>query len=711
MATSANLPAGFSITTISGVRCTAVPRTATTLSGGAQTGAAKSTTETKISTTSTSITTESTPETTSSPPPPPTTSTTAAAVVNTQPPVIIPPAAVPTTLDQAPSSSATSTIASSVGVTLTSPPPAAITTAAPVEISSTFSTAISRPPDSPGPEISATALPITTPASPALLSTITPSTSPLPVALGDTLPSSSIAVVPTSFPSPSAGGSTTKRPDAESLTQQLSITRPAIATSSTGGDTKSSASSVSYLVGSESSGKAVQAGPIVGGVIGGLAGISLIAFLLFYLLRQRRKQRTGSLLTPLGTGRDSRFYEIDQGSLGPTKQSEKWRAEAGLQVEKIGGIMSVLRGKVSSLKTRVVGSRSDTPTVNLNRGQSQFLGSPFPQHSRSNSTASGASIYRLTVKDRVIDFAIRVREKLGGRSKEFDGPDSTARGGSEKQSSNIRSPKLPQLLKTDDRELHLNAKHRRASLTGRPSPSVSGLGSLDFGSSLDPFADPVNPFADPITQPKLSLSKENNYIADVRRSRGLSTDMTNQTNGTGIGTGAGGWRPPSAVPASRYPSTITPSRDSYRDTLYSTASSNARRGKGRSDPFDLERPELWRKPPPMPDARSSAAETASIIVGLERNSAVPPPLALNQTRGVDNAPPPRHASTGTYASKYSSGISLGGFGEPGPDIGSGSNSGASSLKEAGVDKYINKLERNSSVTSAVSSMGGVGKAR
>lgn len=451
-----------------------------------------------------------------------------------------------------------------------------------------------------------------------------------------------------------------------------------------------------------------------------------------------------SLLTPLTTGRRSEYYD-DKNSMGPSSRSKKWRAGVGYQTDKvktvIAGMGAGLAGIGASLKSKVAGDRSDTPSVNLNRGNSQFLDGPIPQHSRNNSVLSNHAA-TVSVKDRLTEWWERVGEGISRlrKAKEPADPFAAARGMTEKQAKMTNTPDFSQLLGMGDRDLQLRAERRRASMSGTGSvPQIGSLG-LDFNmddpfadpikgssqtwkpgnSGADPFADPKNPFADP-ARPERSIAKANTYISDIRRSRGQSVDATtNNNNATSM------YRPPSTAVGSRYPSTIAPSRDSYRDTVYSSFSANARKGKGRSDPFDLERPELWR---PRENTDSAAMYPNPLTAGG-------PPRASR----AGNAYNPRQQSTrvmstATYGSKYSSGVSsLGDWGEPGPDLGPGS--GSSSLRAnassnggstdfsamKGAQSSLDEMKQEwedkrgkdnislQSVESKASSKGGVGKA-
>ncbi|TVY84756.1 hypothetical protein LSUE1_G000567 [Lachnellula suecica] len=425
-----------------------------------------------------------------------------------------------------------------------------------------------------------------------------------------------------------------------------------------------------------SSNPQLTAAPVVGGVLGSIGFIAVVS-LLFFFLRKRKRDRRHSLLTPLTTGNRSHF-DVDG--------DEKWSSGGSSPLDKLkvaaSGLKTGVIGIGASLKSKVGGDRIGG--VNLNRGNSQFLDGTISQHSRNNSVLSNSS-GKITVRDRFTDWWESFREKLKlGKNNEPADPFAAARGMNEKQANFDKPPDFSQLLGMDDRELQLQAERRRASLTKTQSgASLPPLGSLGLNFGDDPFADPIttktttqnpprnnlNPFADPISQPQPSIPKQNTYVQDIRRSRGQSIDATQN------GPAAYG-RPPSTVAlTSRYPSTIAPSRDSYRDTVFSSWSANGRKGKGRSDPFDLERPELWRNGGNVLSGNRASRTRGFSISGRESAALYPSPLTTN------NLPPPRVVSTATprvasidtYGSKYSSGVSsFAGWGDPGPDLGPGS---------------------------------------
>lgn len=444
--------------------------------------------------------------------------------------------------------------------------------------------------------------------------------------------------------------------------------------------------------------------PVIAGIIGGVGFLAIIALLIFFCNR-RRKSKRGSLLTPLNPRTRGQFYDIDkkaQGqyydiyddSVGSAGRGTNFKAQIGGAATNFG---AGIAGIGSTLKSHV--HPGNRPTVNLNRGNSQFYETPIPYHSRNNSVASVHSLH-YAAKDRADDLTNRVKSVFRRTQKETD-PFAMARGMSKKQ-ANINAPQdFGNLMDMDDRNLLLKAERRRLS---HSSDSGAGqmLGNLglDFGIPQDPFADPVpkmakskpniNPFADPnmwdsISRPDPTKPRTNTYINDIRRSRGESLDSTTRghKNASSSVYGPAAYRTPSISSVSRYPSSIAPSTESFRDTLYSTASNinNTRRVAGRSDPFDLERPELWlpilansvpkvpgRSSPALPERASDLYSDPLMMPNSKPDQASITPTSRVMTNDS------RIPSQGTYESKYSSRTSMGDWGDPGPDVGSGPNS-------------------------------------
>lgn len=441
--------------------------------------------------------------------------------------------------------------------------------------------------------------------------------------------------------------------------------------------------------------------------------IALVAFLIWFF--RRRRNRRDSLLTPLGSGQRTSFFT---GGDDTNEKGSRWKYEWSYQTDRLRSagaeFKESLVGLGAALKSKFSRDRSDTPSVNLNRGNSQFLDGPVPQHSRNNSAVS-SNLGHVSFKERAMDWWERLGEKASFARLRRKGSDSEYpfTSAPEKKATMSNAPNFSRLGDTDERGLQLQAERRRSSLTGGSLGLNFGISSQTSDPFADPtlppakqapsytnpFADPTNPFADPegpaIPQP--SAAKTNTYIADIRRSRGQSIDAATTSNNATSSM----YRPPST---SRYPSTIAPSRDSYRDTVYSSFSANARKGKGRSDPFDLERPELWKPrieskdmyPPPLNSTRNANAKAQGIL-------------------GMDVGGQPGKRVT-YNSSKYSSGVSgLSEWGDPGPDVAPGSLSKESVLGN-GMDIYNQQqtgggagYEVNRSSSNA-SSKGGVGKA-
>jgi hypothetical protein len=393
---------------------------------------------------------------------------------------------------------------------------------------------------------------------------------------------------------------------------------------------------------------------VAGGVIGGVVAISVLAFFIWWWRRRLLRKRRSTLLTPLDLvpsyDRDEKGgYVITRGSIGPTPVTEKVKAALGQNFKK-------LRGHIRN---------RTAPSVNLDRGTSQFM-DPAGPRSRSNSGIIGAEP---TTMD-------RLRGWWSGLSKKRnqDSQEKTAAVAQPKKAASSSQPDFLTLLNMDNPELDREAQRRRASIArqkGSASSADNFLGGLNLNfSNDDPFSDanaiahisakpaplavgsggPSNPFSDTNAIPEPMPTKPATYVADIRRSRSNSI-----------------------ATARRQPSTVY-NRDSTTSLgSLATATTANQRNKFRSDPFDLERPELLgraRLPP------SSSVNTNPNTTGTTRDSAAvdTDPLARPPTRARTRA----ESFTSRYSkySKYSSGISvlsavesMGEWSDPGPDVG------------------------------------------
>ena len=409
---------------------------------------------------------------------------------------------------------------------------------------------------------------------------------------------------------------------------------------------------------------------VAGGVIGGVVAISILTFFIWWWRRRVMRKRRSTLLTPLDAvpnfDRDEKGgYVITRGSIGPTPVTEKVRAALGQNFRKIRG----------HIRNRTA------PSVNLDRGTSQFI-DMASTHSRSSSGIIGAET---TTGDRVKGWFAGVGKKFGRRTKsaqETTGPAVTQ----EPKPRLSSQPDFLTLVGMDDRELDREAQRLRKGSASSTENFFGGL-SLSFGSD-DPFSDanaiahtsakpaPLalsnnpNPFSDAnaIRDPSApSLPKPATYVADIRRSR------SNSTAGQG--------------PASRrQPSTVYnyAGRDSVTSLgSMATATTANQRNKFRSDPFDLERPELL----------GTAAKLPTLINPLPSLAA-----ARATTTATANPKPGGRARAESFTSryskysKYSSGVSvvsamsvvesMGEWSDPGPDVGPGSAGAAAAAAAA-----------------------------
>jgi len=399
---------------------------------------------------------------------------------------------------------------------------------------------------------------------------------------------------------------------------------------------------------------------VAGGVIGGVVALSIAAFVIWWWRRRVIRRRRSTLLTPLDAANyreEKGGYMISRGSIGPTPMGEKFRAALGYNANKFRGRMS-----------RLVTKKGSSPSVNMDRGTSQFM-DPTNSHSRATSsgTINGPEV---TAKDRFVDWWSRLTADMNfnwrTRDKGLNSTTSSIGRGvgsndiaaysaaSEKREPNAQ-PDFLTLLNMDERELDREAQRRRASLSRKNGSTGStdqflGRLNLSFGND-DPFSD-ANALAHTSAQPApLVVSNANNpfsdanairepkpstYVADMRRSRGQS--ISNTTN--------------------RQPSTVY-----QRDSGGSTSDFANRRNKFRSDPFDLERPEL------LAGARAAktsiTSSTAATAGGESRSSRLSNGVGTGEIRRPAGA----HTRSESFTSKYSSGVSMGDWSDPGPDVG------------------------------------------
>ncbi|KAI1190369.1 hypothetical protein F5B17DRAFT_438198 [Nemania serpens] len=381
-------------------------------------------------------------------------------------------------------------------------------------------------------------------------------------------------------------------------------------------------------VGSSMSTKTTVA--VAGGVIGGLALISILLFLIC------------TLLTPLPTGPADRGgekgpYGVRRDSPGPASIPDK------------------LRGRVNGLL-----GRSLKPGMDLNHGNSQF-GPLDTTMINAASRAEGASTKAMTTKARLVGWIENSPKSRRSNNDVY-----------------VSMPNAGQAMKggTDEnRQQQQGASDGTAARRTNPrrSQSLSGLG-LDFDME-NPFVDsngmshesamvlPLattraetsNPFSDANAVPIAAVPafKNNNtsaqargaatYIQNTRRSRVYSVSAVSSVS----------TRPSSGATAGRVPSP-------YRESSVSVETSDTRRTKFRSDPFDLDKPELFALSPES-SARGVAGSSDGGQGGRYNNAPVLP-----------NMPRPTHARGESLTSRslYPSGVSsMADWGDPGPDVG------------------------------------------
>ncbi|KAI8965541.1 hypothetical protein F5Y11DRAFT_294377 [Daldinia sp. FL1419] len=394
---------------------------------------------------------------------------------------------------------------------------------------------------------------------------------------------------------------------------------------------------------------------IAGGVVGGVIAISLVAFIIWFWRKRKMQGRRSTMLTPMSPigafgGNEKGPYPISRTPLEPTPLPQKiWRA--------IGAGYGRLRGQVGGIVTR---SGSPSPSVNLDRGNSQF-GLPEPVHSRN-----GSNTVPTTDKNRPVDWWGRLAEDEN----------------SNWQLSRESAGKGPAFGSQPGRDLEgaqgiANGNQRRSVSVGGEQHFLGGL-KLDFDSA-NPFSD-VNAIGNnPAKATPMMVPATNNPFSDSN----AITVPSGVVNG-GIATYVQSGRHSRGQSVSASISRQT-SNASYRTSVGTVGT---RRNRFRSDPFELDRPDFLQSGSSSMDATAGWASRAS------RNS--------NNIGSVPNVPQQAHTRNESFSSKYSSGVSNMGWSDPGPDVG------------PAVGRYTpspdNRLERRDSDAKGGKSQGPVGKA-
>lgn len=512
------------------------------------------------------------------------------------------------------------------------------------------------------------------PAIPPIFETVTTdSTNALPSQTQDEIPVSTTQNNDNSALTTTSGASS----GASISTSDIIIGTPATTTGSGQLDPSEASAGLTNGAENNNTGSAVNTKTTVavaGGVIGGLALISILLLLIWFWRKRLKKNRRSTLLTPLSTGPavggdEDGSYGVPRDSLGPTSFPEKMRAM-------VGYVHQRLRGRVNGLVTR-----SPKLGMDLNPGNSQFGPRDAPVTS-SASRAEVASTEAMATKGRFVDWWRRLIEdgnlnwKLRNDSKSRRSNDDVyVSMPTVEQSGNqgFQSDFVTHLSTDEKQHRQQEASDDTAALSNRRrSQSLGGdhfFGGLSLNFNENPFVDsnamrhdsagvmPLttsraeasNPFSDAnaLLMPVAPAHNNNNdaqaggaatYIQTVRRSRGYSVS-------------AASTRPSSCATAGRIPS-------SYRGSSVSVETSDTRRNKFRSDPFDLDKPDLFAQSP-----GSSARGGAGGSDGGQGGG-------YSNVQGLPNMPQPTHARRESLTPKYPSGLSsMADWGDPGPDVG------------------------------------------
>ncbi|GKU00184.1 hypothetical protein FLAG1_03663 [Fusarium langsethiae] len=247
---------------------------------------------------------------------------------------------------------------------------------------------------------------------------------------------------------------------------------------------------------------------VVGSVLGSILGISMLAFVIFWLMRRRKLQRRRStLLTPLGARPGAppgnlMKYEIDNQSLGPTPRSTKVAASMSANAKKFS--------------QRIRQSISDASHIGISRGNSQFghESQAVPTahaHSRASSTPGqqpqngwwSELLGESNINDPPAAAPPMQQQGYDGRRTPSPNPFSDV-------NSSVAAPLGP---------------FREYSHSVPPHGSMVPP-PLHAARENDPFAD-----GDSIMSPELARQSPTIYAGSERRSPSMSRNLTPQSTG------------------------------------------------------------------------------------------------------------------------------------------------------------------------------------
>lgn len=317
-------------------------------------------------------------------------------------------------------------------------------------------------------------------------------------------------------------------------------------------------------------------GPTIGGVIGGIVIIVLIAFLIWWY-RKKRRDRRESLLTPLTAPYPldkSGFYgRTEDRPSTPTSSSERAKVQLGILSRSVGNKFSNLS---DNLREKL---SSGTPSrINLNRGNSQFM-EPINQHSRNNSAASSQA-GDMTIGDRLGELLRRLR------TNESPSWQSKQALGSPPPFKVVHRTNEIRVVRPDPASNTSAAQHQNIQ-------NSDNLGNLDLdfsGYQAGPTSKQptnLNLSNSSTLSPQLSVPLPAATLPHTAKTFTLTTPLPTIHEST------------TSSMYSRPASTTSQTSSSNRSTY-----SDSRSKRARSDPFDLRPPDLLHYPAePMPERR------------------------------------------------------------------------------------------------------------